>query len=87
MDIKIKEIVIGKWGDFDCPEEAVLCLDSLLNRPSPIILEKYNISSKMHYLHFILPHVAKLFKINRKDLVKEWVSEFGIYDFWGYINE
>jgi len=78
-DIIVKGIKIGKWSGFDYPEEAVLCFDGLVLFPSKELIDKYNIKSEAEYLSFILPYVAKLFKVDRHKLLEEWISDYGIY--------
>ena len=76
-DIVIDNFHIGYWDGFGYLEEAVLCIDRLINSPCSQLMKKYNLNSKMEYFHFILPHIARLFSIDRKKLTKEWVDVFG----------
>lgn len=82
-DIMVDNFNIGQWDDFNEPDEAVLCIDSLINNPCKMMIDKHNLESKMEYFHFILPAVAKLFNIDRKKLSEQWVDVFGYYECFG----
>ena len=82
-DIIIDNFHIGYWDGFDYPDEALLCFDELLSSPCRGLINKYNLDTKMKYLHFILPYVAKLFNIDRNRLRKDWVVHFGYYECFG----
>ncbi|KKM69378.1 hypothetical protein LCGC14_1451480 [marine sediment metagenome] len=79
-DIIIYNHNIGKWDSFDEPDEAFLCLDRLINKPCKELIDEYKIKSKMEYLHLILPHIAKLFDVDRWKLVEIWVEKEGIWE-------
>jgi len=85
-DIIIDNFKIGSWDEDFNSEEAILCFEILVGRPCKDLVDKYKIKSEMEYLHFILPHVAKLFKIDRKKLVEQWVDSVGIYKCLGVIK-
>jgi hypothetical protein len=82
-DIVIYNCNIGHWDGFNCPEEAVLCFDRLINNPCRVLVNRYNLKSETEYLMFILPHISKLFKIDRNKLLDEWISHFCIYKVFG----
>ena len=82
-EIVIHDCNIGEWSSFNESGEAVLCLDRLVNHPCKVLIGKYELDNKMKYLHFILPHIAKLFGIDRKKLTEEWAKVFGIWEVFG----
>ena len=80
-DIVINNFCIGEWENFSYPEEAVICLRNLAEyHPCRLLSIKFNLDTKMKYLHFILPYIAKLFKIDRKKLIEEYTKEYLYYD-------
>jgi len=85
-DIIIDNFKIGSWDEDFNSEEAILCFEALVNRPCKDLVDKYKIKSEIEYLNFILPHVAKLFKVDRNELRKEWVDSVGVYKFLGIIK-
>ena len=60
-DIVIDNFHIGYWDGFGYLEEAVLCIDRLINSPCSQLMKKYNLNSKMEYFHFILPQLIMIF--------------------------
>ena len=66
-NIIIDNFCIGEWENFSYPEESVICLRNLTEyNPCRLLINKYNLDTKMKYLMFLLPYIAKLFKIDRK---------------------
>ena len=85
-DIVIDNCCIGRWSedlDYDSgfhPDEAILCFEGLVNRPCTVLIGKYGLDTKMKYLNFILPHVAKAFNTDRNKLREQWTSSVGYYE-------
>ena len=79
-DIIIDNFHIGYWDGFNHPDEAVLCIDYLINDSCRSLINKYRIKSKIEYFYFILSHISKLFNIDRRKLTGKWVSTFGCYE-------
>ena len=49
--------------------------------PCRLLINKYNLNTKMKYLMSILPRISILFKIDRKKLLDEYTKEYLYYDF------
>jgi len=79
-NIVIRNCCIGEWDGFSYPDEAVICLRHLVNYPDTVLRGKYNLDTKSKYLMFLLPYIAKLFKIDRKKLLDEYINEYMYWD-------
>ena len=80
-NIVIDNCHIGEWDGFSYPDEAVICLGSLVNYPDTVLREKYNLKTKVEYTAFILPYISKLFKKDRKELWEEIIKEL----YWNFL--
>ena len=86
VDIVFNNFHLGQWEEDFNPEEAIICFESLVSRPCKILVNKYGIKSEVEYLSLILPHVAKLFKVDRNKLRKQWIDNVGVYKCFGVIK-
>ena len=82
-NIIIDNYCLGYWDDSIIPEEAIICLEQLMFSPDGMLVRKYKIKSKVEYMSFILPHIAKLFKVNRDKLRNQWIDGEGFYECFG----
>ena len=82
-DIIIDNCHIGYWDDFDCPDESILCFEGLVSNPCRVLVNKYKIKSEVEYMIFLLPHISKLFKIDRNKLRDQWIDCVGYYKCFG----
>ena len=82
-DIIIYNFNIGSWYEDFNSEEAILCFKQLVDNPCKMLSNKYNIKSEVEYMSFILPHISKLFKINKNKLRNQWIENVGYYKCFG----
>ena len=83
FDIVIDNYILGKWDSFNHPDEAIICIERLVDNPCRMLINKYNLKTKVEYFNFILPIIAKLFNIDRNKLREVWVSTVYYYDCFG----
>ena len=75
--IIIENCIIGYWDEDFNPEEAIICFERLVNNSCMILTNKHNLKSEVAWMSFILPHISKLFNIDRNKLREQWVSGDG----------
>lgn len=83
QEIVIDNCCIGSWEEDFNPEEAIICFERLVGRPCRILTNKYNIKSEVEYMSFLLPYIAKLFKVDRNRLRNQWIDSVGFYKCFG----
>ncbi len=89
--MKQKEIIIdncsiGFWDEDFNPEEAIICFERLVDNPCRVSVNKHNLKSEVAWMSYLLPHVAKLFDIDRNRLREQWISSVGYYKCFGEIK-
>lgn len=54
-------------------------LDDFYRFPHAMLMEKFNLDTQMDQMMWVLPHLAKLFDVDKDALLQRWTSDFGMW--------
>ena len=53
-------------------------LDDFYRFPHAMLMDKFDLETQMDQMMWALPHLAKLFEVDKDALLQSWTSEFGM---------